>query len=54
MLSLLTDGTASSQPIEWDDLDADNFMFFEGDGTTMTEDQAWMVRRDPLLYPAQG
>jgi hypothetical protein len=34
--------------------DADNFMFHDGDGATMTADQAWMIRRHPLLYPAQG
>lgn len=39
---------------ECDGLDADNFMFFDGDGTSMTADQAWMVRRHPLLYPAGG
>lgn len=39
---------------ECDGLDADNFMFHDGDGTTMTDDQAWMVRRHPLLYSAQG
>jgi hypothetical protein len=35
-------------------LDGDNFMFYDGDGTTMTADQAWMVRRHPLLYPVEG
>ena len=40
--------------IECDGLDGDNFMFHDGDGTTMTQDQAWMVRRHPLLYPASG
>jgi hypothetical protein len=39
---------------ECDGFDADNFMFHDGDGATMTDDQAWMVRRHPLLYPAQG
>jgi hypothetical protein len=29
-------------------------MFHDGDGTMMTADQAWMVRRHPLLYPAAG
>jgi hypothetical protein len=36
---------------ECDGLDADNFMFYDGDGTGMTDDQAWMMRRHPLLYP---
>jgi len=36
---------------ECDGLDADNFMFYDGDGLEMTPDQAWMVRRHPLLYP---
>ena len=35
-------------------VDADNFMFHDGDGSTMTGDQAWTVRRHPLLYSAQG
>ncbi len=30
---------------------ADNFMFYDGDGTTMTSGQAWSIRRHPLLYP---
>jgi len=39
---------------ECEGLDADNFMFHDGDGTMMTADQAWTVRRHPLLYPAEG
>jgi hypothetical protein len=39
---------------ECDGVDADNFMFHDGDGSTMSADQAWTVRRHPLLYPAQG
>jgi hypothetical protein len=35
-------------------LDGDNFMFYDGDGTEMTADQAWMIRRHPLLYPVEG
>jgi hypothetical protein len=38
---------------ECDGLDADNFMFYDGDGTGMTDDQAWMMRRHPLLYPTE-
>lgn len=33
-------------------LDGENFMFHDGDGTVMTADQAWMLRRHPLLRPA--
>jgi len=39
---------------ECDGVDAGNFMFHDGDGSTMSGDQAWTVRRHPLLYPAQG
>jgi len=49
-----SDGDGYVDMFECDGLDADNFMFYDGDGTMMTEDQAWMVRRHPLLYPAQG
>lgn len=38
---------------ECDGLDADNFMFYDGDGTVMTAGQAWMIRRHPLLYPVE-
>lgn len=36
---------------ECDGLDADNFLFYDGDGLEVTDDQAWMIRRHPLLYP---
>ena len=49
-----TNGDGLVDLIECDGLDADNFMFHDGDGTMMSDDQAWMVRRHPLLYPAEG
>jgi len=39
---------------ECDGLDADNFMFYDGDGETMSPGQAWSIRRHPLLYPVGG
>jgi hypothetical protein len=36
---------------ECDGLDAENFMFYDGDGVEMSNDQAWSLRRHPLLYP---
>ena len=32
--------------------DGGNFMFHDGDGTRMTDGQAWPIRRHVLLYPA--
>ena len=32
--------------------DGGNFMFHDGDGTRMTDGQAWPIRRHALLYPA--
>ncbi len=49
-----TNGDGFVDLFECDGVDADNFMFHDGDGTMMTEDQAWTVRRHPLLYPAEG
>jgi len=49
-----TNGDGFVDLLECDGVDADNFMFHDGDGTIMTEDQAWTVRRHPLLYPAGG
>ncbi len=49
-----TNGDGFIDLFECEGHDADNFMFYDGDGTTMSEDQAWMVRRHPLLYPAPG
>jgi len=49
-----SDGDGFVDLYECEGFDADNFMFHDGDGATMTDDQAWMVRRHPLLYPAQG
>ncbi len=39
---------------ECDGYGADNFIFYDGDGTTMTPGQAWSIRRHPLLYPVDG
>ena len=49
-----TNGDGFVDLFECDGLDADNFMFHDGDGTMITEDQAWTLRRHPLLYPAEG
>ncbi|PIQ25610.1 hypothetical protein COW36_21450 [bacterium (Candidatus Blackallbacteria) CG17_big_fil_post_rev_8_21_14_2_50_48_46] len=32
--------------------DAQNYMFWEGDATQMTAQQAWVLKRHPLFYPA--
>ncbi|PKL75684.1 MAG: hypothetical protein CVV27_14125 [Candidatus Melainabacteria bacterium HGW-Melainabacteria-1] len=33
------------------DLDATNYMFWQGNGKAMTRQQAWVLRRHPFFYP---
>jgi hypothetical protein len=45
------DGDGFIDLFECEGLDASNFMFYDGDGTWMSQGQAWSIRRHPLLYP---
>jgi uncharacterized repeat protein (TIGR03833 family) len=43
------DGLVDSE--ECAQIDASNYMFWEGDGKGMTAQQAWVLKRHPLFYP---
>ncbi|WP_370328013.1 hypothetical protein [Euzebya sp.] len=45
------DGDLEVTRAECTGLDADNLMFWAVGGTALTDDQAWRIRRHPLLHP---
>lgn len=46
------DGLVDSE--ECAQIDAANYMFWEGNGKGMTAQQAWVLKRHPLFYPVSG
>jgi hypothetical protein len=45
------DGSGDVDSFECETADGGNFMFYDSDGTDLSPDQAWMLRRHPLFVP---